>query len=94
MSETKFTPGPWAISIHNSGIDSTGRMMIQCVISAKTGIIVHAVGGINAEADARLIAEAPNMYEALQEIVDTLSPNDFAHWVQTARAALAKAVQP
>ena len=42
-------------------------------------------------ANAYLMIAAPEMYEALQEIVSTLSADDFAHWVASARAALAKA---
>ena len=34
---------------------------------------------------------AEEMYDALKEIVDTLSPEDFAHWTEKARAAIAKA---
>lgn len=35
--------------------------------------------------------QAVEMYAALKEIVDTLSPDDFAHWTRTAREALARA---
>ena len=68
MSETKFTPGPWkatydsqlqaAIEIYNT----EDRTMVATLPDRGT---VEAMPEI--EANANLIAAAPDMYEALKE---------------------------
>ena len=74
MSEPKHTPGEWRVGFENAGI------MAQCIernpgwipvtgpcMSFAFGAVVAMVDG---EANARLIAAAPEMYEALR----TLTP--------------------
>lgn len=64
MSETKFTPGPW-------GLDSTGS-----VVTADGGYVAEAYDGLRSTdndpyigaANARLIAAAPALYEALSGV--------------------------
>lgn len=55
MSETKWTPGPWRVGIDRRAIwDDEDR----CIAVAKSE--THQL-----EANARLIAAAPDLYEAL-----------------------------
>ena len=60
MSEVKFTPGPWRIeqypSIHVRSCDG------ECVLAHD----------YITDADAHLIAAAPELYEALEELYDAI----------------------
>lgn len=86
MSETKHTPGPWTYEPGDS-------MECGC-IWAPARMVCDFIEDPN-EADARLIAAAPDLLEALRA-VDVL----FGHlardstqriWLDNARAAIAKA---
>lgn len=84
---TKFTPGPW--SLWRKGDPSQ-------VIAAGRVFVAQTVGG-NDQANAHLIAAAPDLYEALESIQAEatrlrakMPPSVFARIV-SARAALAKA---
>jgi len=104
MNEPKFTPGP----LHSSSMTMTKSdwAALRCrdmQIVSRGPYVVAAVWSdgipekpedesLQEKANAALIAAAPDLYAALAEIVDTLDASDFAHWVATARAALAKAV--
>ena len=79
MNEPKFTPGPW---LNQENMEGYADIVIPGEYIAR----------VAKETNANLIASAPDLYAALAEIVDTLDASDFAHWVATARAALAKAV--
>ncbi|MGK2908784.1 MAG: hypothetical protein ACSLE1_03145 [Sphingobium sp.] len=68
------TPGPWAVSKNSSGrrvTSTTGIVICNAVIrnsgSAKNGHKHSAKDVLEAEANARLIAVAPALLEALQE---------------------------
>lgn len=65
MSETKFTPGPW----HAFG-DSVkkGRYVVAKVNAAEQLGIVES--SERAAHNAHLIAAAPQMYEALEDLLD------------------------
>jgi hypothetical protein len=103
MNKTKFTPGPWVLVVQD---DSDIANTIFAVSQLKDGRIaaedwdynICSIGldQKNVEANARLIAAAPDLYEALED----LSINDFGSngWTNSmdriairARAALAKA---
>ncbi|OZI38998.1 hypothetical protein CEG14_05535 [Bordetella genomosp. 1] len=101
---TKHTPGPWARDI-GSGFG--------CDVRAENGRKVAATWGINSgdphrpayraecDANARLIAAAPELLEALQELADDIadrfdmdSPSTnpgIKHCIKQARAAILKA---
>lgn len=94
MSETKHTPGPWKYSAYFSGYDSFHRDF-----SLNAGD-VEIIGGcgccgsptISSEADARLIAAAPELLEALEALQPyVLHLPDGAPIKETIRAAIAKA---
>jgi len=61
MSEIKFTPGPWLFSSYKSGTS-------VIVIDGKE-FDVATVSYPNRDANAHLIAAAPELYEALEAVL-------------------------
>ena len=64
MSETKFTPGRWSVSIDDDGeyaITKDGSF-ITCAFPTELGFEEGT-----AEANANLIASAPELYETLKQ---------------------------
>lgn len=92
MNAPKFTPGPWEC------IELTGEVYVE----APTKQMIFGPMPISADAcvlgDARLIAAAPELYEALHVMVDKATRqnwNDaYPEQLAQAQAALAKAAQP
>lgn len=92
--ETRFTPGPWMVT-------RSDRRKTLCVISEDTWICGElqsdnplAIPIVESEANARLIAAAPDLYEALNELLFEDSDKPEVERLKTlvkARAALAKA---
>lgn len=97
MTETKFTPGPWKV-----------HPVDDCTVVASDGSEVAAIDGDYnqpdtwpiMEANARLIAAAPDLYEALVDIEQMIhncadaprNPDSLPMMVlHHARAAIAKA---
>ena len=66
MSETKFTPGPWRISRHGELVE----------IPEISGILLCA-GNATANANAALIAAAPDLYAVVERYVDYLESELF-----------------
>lgn len=72
MAETKFTPGPWVFD-DNDGYNcgSIWARMAPSGHGHAGPLIARAVGdSAEVEANAHLIAAAPEMYEALKEAVE------------------------
>lgn len=107
MSEQpKFTPGPWKI---RNGFDGESYEVYPAKVNgeSKPNIGVwaelatvnkHPQPGSTGKANARLIAAAPDMYEALEALQKANGANDFNGWhdsfapaIEKARAALTKA---
>ena len=64
-----FTPGPWQIEDCTPG-ESTG---LRFEVGTKDSVIARTTDGWKeARANARLIAAAPEMYEVLQELADSM----------------------
>lgn len=96
MSEAKHTPGPWVASWRDYGgvIGKDGYVVAQAATFRNKEVI---------EANARLIAAAPELLEALQElhdivqglIDDDVAPQGFvdSFTLQPARHALNKATR-
>ncbi|MBW4789160.1 hypothetical protein JQS35_11170 [Alcaligenes faecalis subsp. faecalis] len=92
--EHKHTPGPWRVGRHFTddegyreiAIEATVRG-VECVPASVALQFVNC-GGMQ-EANARLIAAAPELLEALTWAAD--NPDDSAYWIKQARAAIAKA---
>ena len=89
MADTKFTPGPWYVSKRNPlrVIESGPRGNTI----AKCGVNLGACGQVDAEANAILIAAAPELLAALQFIVASYGKLQSGA-MDEARAAIAKAL--
>ncbi len=85
MTEQKHTPGPWAVR-RESAIDYRPN----CIVSADGGSLVawcagggpkRAIMGPEEDANARLIAAAPDMLTALRTATETIrawhGPNEW-----------------
>ena len=94
MNKTNWTPGPWEVQ-RDSGL----RIYITQPNDAKNRVPGYYAevrrftpNANQVEANAKLIAAAPDLYDALELLVDT---NDSGGWpsaaIVIARAALAKA---
>ena len=77
MSETKFTPGPWvtkqAIAADNVGgfdwcVTQAGDSKIIAEVFQRVGGVQDFWDDRPVEANARLIAAAPELYEALEPV--------------------------
>lgn len=69
ITETKFTPGPWSISFDQIyALDQSNNPIVVAQVSNWNDLVSSA-----ADANARLIAAAPELYEALTEARTTLS---------------------
>ncbi len=95
MTETKFTPGPWkatSFTLH------TGEQVMRIVPTDAYGIINRGPGpicdvfsqkvGIPDEsciANSKLIAAAPDLYEALELILE-LRSKELGEWLLTPNA--------
>lgn len=90
MSES-FTPGPWLIVRYgdsDSLVIHAGESDWRVCFMATPGSSPRSMDQISA--NARLIASAPELYEALKAIVDARTIPS-AEMYEAARAALAKA---
>ncbi|MFJ3117860.1 hypothetical protein ACIPI6_15095 [Pseudomonas protegens] len=95
----KHTPGPWvARPVPNAGVRGHTGYAIDFNEDQE-----QVVDFVYEEADARLIAGAPDLLEALQDLTDDIaerfdmdSPSTnpgIKHCIDAARAAIAKATQ-
>jgi hypothetical protein len=90
MSAPKFTPGPWKFSIGGTGDFPTWGVHIgPTLLHLRPGFPMEVM-----DANARLIAAAPELYAALEGALDCLSsfPGVGSEQARaSAEAALAKA---
>lgn len=94
MSAAKHTPGPWAIYVPNSLSNDDMAYGIDTDKGTESESVVLFYGGILKKEDARLIAAAPDLLEALEWVMDRLvdkHEDDIS--AQKARAAIAKATK-
>jgi len=92
MSHSKFTPGPWQVNVW-----TTGRRTVEGVNAPTIAEIHDTHEDVEKAANARLIAAAPDLYEALRELTALMedvrtgqyTPDSFT--TQPARITLAKA---
>lgn len=99
MSDAKHTPAPWRVEGHRSGVPH-GHIISHGINSHGDGPEGYVCDTWNSsDADARLIAAAPDLLEALKGIIDDddagVSLNDQrARWndrMTAAKAAVLKA---
>lgn len=101
MSDTKWTPGPWTWDV---ALDHNWDVQVWSSPNRRVCFVAHdgEDGNPTGKANARLIAAAPDLYEALstfvEEYVSMIASGDCGNWnpedegfVKSARAALAKA---
>ena len=90
---TKHTPGPWKCSQHLGHFAWSVHM--NAGDRGRGSTIVDGVGGIDSEqrlANARLIAAAPDLLEALQDFPGFLCGTTVGDvWIERMRAVIAKA---
>lgn len=91
MSNAKHTPGPWGVLIGDAGpivfAGNKGNMVATCL---------RQITSAEREANARLIAAAPELLTALEVLVDlqnqaAIPHSKIAAAFGEARAAIAKA---
>jgi len=99
MTQAKYTPGPWALQYEPT---STAGVRVRFDIRSATRIAIASgqsqehlgedvgVQEVECIANARLIAAAPELLEALQETLGYF-PAEFRSQLEKARAAIAKA---
>ena len=67
MTDTKWTPGPWAVQVSEPLI--TSRATAFEIVTDDFDVVGGRVAIRNA-ADARLIAAAPDLYAALEVMIE------------------------
>lgn len=81
MSDTKFTPGPWYISVDARNCPSVrtkgGYVAFAPSIANYGDPLRYMDEASEIQANARLIAAAPDMYEALIDIARYLGNRPF-----------------
>lgn len=89
-TKVQHTPGPWEAEAENIYIGPDRVYQQWGVIASNTGICTTGSRDVS-EANARLIAAAPELLEALKRAVaHNESPNDY-DWIGAAVLAIAKA---
>lgn len=100
MTETKWTPGPWrhrvggnlgnAIEAYTGEWEYGEKWEIVATFQCAPTRSKHPDDMVNAKANGDLIASAPELYEALERMVEFFQGYQGME-LTTARAALAKA---
>lgn len=80
------TPGPWAFRYGGSD-----NCPLEVYVPIENGDTIAGEYGISEEANARLIASAPDLLEALEALVKSHAPDANFPAVNNARSAIAKA---
>ena len=73
MSEAKHTPGPWEFGPNHSSTGLAGQLVVRPAGEFPHGEWVADVGSMyddHREANARLIAAAPDLLKALEKIIE------------------------
>ena len=73
----KFTPGPWGADNDEAGTGLGLWKVWSKPNDADVGCRAVLVGLIGREDDARLTAAAPELYEALEQILDDMGKDQF-----------------
>jgi hypothetical protein len=84
--KTRHTPGPWKWNEHYNGLEGVGQSVLKYADYEGMWLSFN-----NYEADAQLIAAAPELLAALERVVNEAADDDMDDWFANARAAIAKA---
>jgi hypothetical protein len=92
----QFTPGPWGVepsqwNLWIGPMRSDGRKLESIVVSVSTDLNLKPEAKANREANARLIAAAPDLLAALEAFVDGDNGDSIDTRYENARQAVAKA---
>ena len=82
MDKARHTPGPWCVSNDNAD---------RAIVQSGAQRIATCAASHEGDANARLIAAAPALLEALIVVVDCLESGQAISAGDTARAAIAQA---
>jgi hypothetical protein len=85
-NDTKHTPGPWQVCNTYAICGPEPLSSVIAVADRRNGVLTST-----AKRNARLIAAAPEMLEALGDIADAAYGTDTPKLRDRARAAIAKA---
>ena len=90
--ETKHTPGPWTVDDMGNGslLETNHKWGIGATAKSTYRVAVIEGLGEQSEADARLIAAAPELLDALRRVVE-ISDRRHDAW-DAAKSAIAKAL--
>ena len=91
MGMSKFTPGPWSVGVANDTFESDVGIHADDWIIADMCNDIREEYGIDQEANANLIAAAPELYEALENALEVMEDGHQSNAKVMAREALAKA---
>lgn len=94
MSEVKHTmghtPGPW-----EADIEDVGTLLHRAVIGPRGELVAdcdaYRLSGEETAANARLIAAAPDLLDALHELLRATDFDNDEPWIVKAHAAISKA---
>ena len=84
MDKQTHTPGPWTV---RATPESSNQDFIVCAGRHQIAPVQYSE---NSEADATLIAAAPDLLAALRSLLDALPSATTHPAIKTARAAIAK----
>jgi hypothetical protein len=93
MEERKFTPGPWE---YRPGVSNTSYY-IETVDQSHRNTFIGDIGGglqdmVEQRANAQLIAAAPELLEALEELLKFCQSHKMDnHYTEQAQSAIQKA---
>ena len=86
----KHTPGPWAVDQCSAPVyGSDGSLVAEGIGIGAQSTHIGTVYGKNSSHNAHLIAAAPAMYEALQDIVEGLT-DEITHMVEGSKPDTAR----
>lgn len=94
MHPIVHTPGPWKCE---RLIDNTGKpyaTLYECHVDLGPCMIWAPPGNAEQEANARLIAECPEMFAIVKRLatVDWMSEKELSMWIRKCREIVAKVV--
>lgn len=89
MSETNWTPGPWEVDeearVGGYGIEATPSAYthVTVAVSIQSEGCAYPISSAEARNNARLIASAPELYQALEKACKETEHFQFEAWLVT-----------